>query len=383
MADAELADLLAHIREVGRCAYDTEFIGETSYHPRLCLIQLATHQRLAIVDAMVDIDLTPIWELLADASVLKIVHAGQQDLEPVVRHLKREPAEVFDTQIAAGFAGMPYPVALSKLVAEVVGAKIGKGLTFTSWDHRPLSKAHLRYAADDVRYLPAIYEVLVPKLEAAGHLGWARQECAERCDEATYIFDADTHAGRVRGAKGLTGKQKLLLNELVVLRDAGARQNDVPPRTFMKDEVLLDLVRRPPKSTDHLKNVRGLPRPVEQEYGQQIVDAAQKAMSTPREQVPVIEEIEETAAQRFRNDSLWTAAQAYCMGRGIDPSIVTTRQELADFARSVRGEGSANGSRLTGGWRGELLGTFVERFLRGDVGLNMRWTIENLRSELA
>ena len=119
--------------------------------------EMVRFQRASLIDPMAPgMDLTPFWEIVADAAVEKITHAGQQDLEPVIRHLNRPGQNVFDTQICAGFVGMAYPVSLSKLVKEVVGARLGKGLTFSHWDQRPLSAQQLKYAANDVRYLPAI-----------------------------------------------------------------------------------------------------------------------------------------------------------------------------------------------------------------------------------
>src|SRR5439155_3723372 len=146
--DAGLAGLLDGLRAAGSFAYDSEFIGELTYVPKLCLVQVATTDRVALIDPLAGVDLKPFWEIIADESVEKIVHAGQQDVEPVIRHLGREAKNVFDTQIACGFIGMAYPVALSKLVAELIGATLGRGLTFTHWDRRPPAAGHLRYAAE-------------------------------------------------------------------------------------------------------------------------------------------------------------------------------------------------------------------------------------------
>src|SRR5687768_1543221 len=160
-----IAELIAHLRDVGSFAYDSEFIGESSYQPRLCLIQVATVDRISLIDPMADVDLTPFWELLCDPSVEKIVHAGAQDIEPVARFVGKAPQNLLDTQIAAGFVAMAYPTSLAKLVGELTGVPLQKGLTFTHWDQRPLSAKQLRYAADDVRYLPAVMIELKKRLE--------------------------------------------------------------------------------------------------------------------------------------------------------------------------------------------------------------------------
>jgi hypothetical protein len=112
----ELSTVIAHLREVGRFAYDSEFIGELTYVPKLCLIQVASAEQIGLIDPLAPLDLKPFWELIADPAIEKIVHAGQQDLEPVVREIGKAPANVFDTQIAAGFIGLPYPLSLSKLI---------------------------------------------------------------------------------------------------------------------------------------------------------------------------------------------------------------------------------------------------------------------------
>lgn len=381
VTDEALADLLAHIYEKGVVAYDTEFIGELSYYPRFCVIQLATTDRLAVVDAMVDVDLTPVWRLLADASVCKIVHAGSQDLEPVVRFLDEPPANILDTQIAAGFCRLPYPVALSKLVSDLLDVKLGKGLTFTSWDERPLSAAHLHYAADDVRYLPALHAALLEKLETAGHLDWAKQECETLCEKSAYQFDPQVQTQRVRGSGGLTARQRAILVELVAWRDQGARDHDLPPRTFLKDEVLVELSRKPVKKLDQLDRVRGLPRPVIAGSGRQIIEATQRGreQELPKEAAPKHEALsDERPRDRFAVDSLWSAVQGYCQGQGVDPSLVANRRDIGRVYQS----GSIVGTRMAESWRAELLGAWVDAFFKGAQPLHLRWAESDLRSNV-
>ena len=164
--DEQLTRLILTLRDDGSFAYDSEFIGEQSYHPRLCLVQVASHSTLALIDPLAALDLTPFWELLADPSVTKIVHAGDSDIEPVVRHLGRAAANVFDTQIGAGFVGLPYPVSLKKLVFELTSVHLGRDLGFSDWQQRPLTPVQIRYAADDVRYLPAAHRKCSPDWQA-------------------------------------------------------------------------------------------------------------------------------------------------------------------------------------------------------------------------
>ena len=378
-----LGELIDHLRASGSFAYDSEFIGELTYHPKLCLIQVASSQRVALIDPLAGLDLRPFWELLADPAVEKIVHAGQQDVEPVVRHLDRPAANVFDTQIAAGFVALPYPVSLSKLVQELTGVRLGKGLTLTHWDQRPLSSLQLRYAADDVRYLPLVRAEIGARLEALGHTAWARQECDAQCDPALYRFDARTQYLRVRGAGSLQPRNLAVLRELTVWRDGAARAENLPPRAFLKDEILTDLARSPVKTPDKFDRVRGLPRPVEREHGAAIIAATQRALGLPAGDLPEARSDSELGpTERFRSDALWAAAQALCAGQQVDPALVASRQDLGEFYRAAtRGE-DLSALRCMRGWRKAVLGEPLLRLMGGSLRAAMRWENDLLVTSL-
>ena len=353
-----MMELLAHLRDAGSFAYDSEFIGELTYIPKLCLVQVATTSKVALIDPLSsDIDLRPFWQLIADPAVEKIVHAGEQDVEPVVRHLGTEAKNVFDTQIACGFIGMAYPVALAKLVGEMIGAKLGKALTFSHWDQRPLSPSQLRYAADDVRYLPALRDKIGTRLDASGgHWDWAREEFAAMCDAKLYQFDPETAYLRVRGATSLSAHALAVLRELVIWRDTVARAHDVPPRAFLKDEILIDLSRNPVKTLERLDRVRGLPRPVEAAHGREIVEATLRGLATPPGKFPFARTFEPSPTERFRADAIWAAAQCICIGQGIDPALVTSRQEVGEFVRHVNHGREPKDNGILKGWRRAALG---------------------------
>jgi ribonuclease D len=378
-----LAELLAHLRSAGRFAYDSEFIGELTYVPKLCLIQVATADRVALIDPLVGLDLVPFWELICDPTVEKVVHAGQQDVEPVFRHVGRPAANVFDTQVAAGFVGLAYPVSLSKLVLDRMGAKLGKGLTFTNWDQRPLSPMQMRYAADDVRYLLAVRDELGRQLDALGHTAWAAAETAAVCDPASFAFDPDTAYLKVRGAGGLPPRNGAVLRELAIWRDAQAREHDVPARTFLKDEVLLDLARQPAKTLDRIAKVRGLPRPVEQAYGAEILAVTARGLATPVDRLPPVRDDEPTPRQRFNADAAWSLLGVLCAGRSIDPSLISSRQDVGEVYRALAaGNPPPSDARLLKGWRREAIGQAMLDLLAGRGSLDVRWADDGLRSSL-
>lgn len=375
----EVAELIAHLRAEGRFAYDSEFIGELTYHPRICVIQVATAQRVALIDALADLDLKPFWELIADPSLEKIVHAGQQDLEPVFRFLNRPPANIFDTQLAAGFVGLSYPAGLSKLVRELLGVHLGKGFTFTHWDHRPLTGVQLRYAADDVRYLPGLHAAIVTRLNDLGHLKWAKEESAALCDEKLYRADPAMDYTRIRGSNMLPGAGQAVLRELYIWREAAAKRYDTPPRSYLRDDILMELARKPVSDVAGLAKVRGLPRPVENEEGQAMVEAIKKGLALPESERPKSAAGEESPRERFATDSLWATVQAWCHGQGIDPSLVTSRQEIARLLRHPN-RNSNNDGRLLRGWRSELIGGPLAEFLKGEREVRVRWSGGRLKS---
>jgi len=381
----QLLNLLDHLRSAGRFAYDSEFIGELTYIPKLCLIQVASTHRVGLIDPLANLDLAPFWDLLCDPSVEKIVHAGQQDVEPIHRNHGKICCNIFDTQICAGFAGLAYPTSLSKLVLELVGAKLGKGLTFTHWDQRPLSDMQLRYAADDVRYLIAVRDTLDQRLEKLGHRDWARLECESLCDPAQYGFNPQTHYLRVRGGNSLPPRQQAVLQQLTIWRDDCARSHNVPARTFLKDEILVDLARSPVKSVDKLDRVRGLPRPVEQAHGPEIVAATARGLAMPTTSLPASRDFEPTPQQRFRTDALYAAFLCLCAGQSIDPALVASRQEVGELYRAITsGEPIEQQSLLTG-WRRQATGQAMLDLLDGKLQMQLEWDemLKTTRSSVA
>ncbi|HEY2587836.1 MAG TPA: HRDC domain-containing protein [Tepidisphaeraceae bacterium] len=384
--EEQLGELIDHLRQAGRFGYDSEFIGELTYVPKLCLIQVASAERIALIDPLAGLDVTPFWKLVADPAIEKIVHAGQQDLEPIVRFLDRPPANIFDTQITAGFIGLPYPLSLSKLINETAGVKLGKGLTFTHWDQRPLSAMQLRYAADDVRYLVLARQKIGERLDELGHVNWAMAECAIQCEPRMFRVDPAQQYLRVRGSGSLPPRNLAVLRELAIWRDAVARQLDVPPRAFLKDEILLDLSRNPIKSVEKLDRVRGLPRPVEAEYGSQIVALTARALALPEADLPPAAHIEPSPRDKFRTDSLWAVAQCLCAGQSIDVAVATNRQEINEFYQSLCGKNDQNASdphRLRIGWRSEALGRPLEQLLTAGSHIELSWPEDALEADSA
>ena len=256
---ATLTELCARLAKSPYVAVDTEFMRENTYWPELCLVQIADDNEAAAIDPLApDIDLTPLLNLLVDnEDVLKVVHAGGQDIEIIHNLTQRTPHPLFDTQIAAMALGMGEQVGYSNLVESMTGVKLDKGARFTDWSRRPLDKRQIDYAIGDVTYLIQIFPKMLEKLRKTGRGAWLDDEMERIADPANYVNDPDLAWQRVR----IAGRKADVLGRLKALarwRELEARGKDLPRGRIVKDETLADLAAHPPRSQNDLAKVRGL-----------------------------------------------------------------------------------------------------------------------------
>jgi ribonuclease D len=378
---AAVEDFVAHVREFGVLAFDTEFIGEESFRPKICLVQAATAQRVALLDPLSGVDPMPIYRLVADPAVLTIVHAGEQDMTAVRQAIGGAAHRLVDTQIAASMVGLPWPSSLGNTIDHFAGIRLQKAHTFTEWDRRPLSKSQLRYAADDVRYLPLVWDRIRERLETLGRMEWAMQESAAQL-EGEPAFDPERQMRRASRGEPLRPAVMVLLRELVLLRRELAEQEDQPQRTLLSDGALLELARRKPESLKALREIRYVPIPVIERHGARIVECLQRAKSMP----PIRQEFErllEDGAVKARIDAMWLAFQARCLATDVAPNLVTSRADFTAWlaARIDRERRVARGQPVDpaaapfadGEWRAACAGRWLDAFVEGRCDLSLRW----------
>jgi ribonuclease D len=373
-----LDELLTHLREVGSFAYDSEFIGEMSYLPRLCLVQVGTEEGVWLIDPLADVSLNGFWELLADPAVRKIVHAGQQDVEPVIRILGRPAQSIVDTQIAGGFIGLAYPTSLQRLVEELLGIHLSKGLTFTDWTQRPLSAQQLRYAADDVRYLPAMWHEIEQRFPSPRTLLWLKEQSDTMCSFTQYQFSPETACLRIKGASSLKPFQLGMLRELAIWRDAAAREADLPPRAYLKDEILIDLCRNPVKTPERLAAFRGLPHPVVTNHADAILKALVDGAAQPMPDLPGLRKIEQSSAEEFTTDSVSALLQVISHAQGIDAGLVASRADLAAMLADLDRPEQLALHPLMQGWRKAAVGDQLLAVLREKRLVQLSWVAGRL-----
>ncbi|MGH2753800.1 MAG: ribonuclease D [Actinomycetota bacterium] len=365
-----LDQIVDESRDGGLVAIDTEFMREKTYRARLCLVQVATRNNLYIIDPLDVPDLKPVAELLPDPEVELIVHAGRQDFEIFFERYGTLPKRMFDVQLAAGFAGFGASLPYGRLVESITGTTLTKGESYTDWCRRPLTAAQMTYAADDVRYLPVVRDVLRDKLSAAGRLGWVEDEMSMLEDPGLYATDAAEVWRRVSGRGKMSGKQTAILRELARWREETASRRDIPRGWVVKDQTLLEIARRGPRSVAELKNIRGFPAKESDRSGREILAAVETGRAS--EPLGSAEGPSRTAQVRAR--TLSGLADAIVRSRadaaGVATELVSTRGELESFLADLfDGGADERRHRLLRGWRRELAGEAVMDLAGGRIAV--------------
>jgi len=247
---AELVELCAELAEEPFVALDTEFMRDRTYWPKLCLIQLAGERRHAAVDPLAaEIDLQPLFALLADPAVLKVFHAARQDIE-IFHHLTGQvPLPLFDTQLAAMVCGYGEEVGYETLVAQLTKARIDKSSRFTDWSRRPLSSEQLSYALADVIHLREVYQKLEQKLARTGRGEWVAQELAGLTSPATYRQEPEDAWKRIK-LRSRDARFLAIVQALAAWRERAAQARDLPRNRVLRDDLLLEVAANRPRSQD-------------------------------------------------------------------------------------------------------------------------------------
>lgn len=285
---ATLANLCARLADAPFVTVDTEFMRENSYWPELCLIQIADEHEAAAIDPLAPgIDLTPLLELMVDnEDVLKVFHAGGQDLEIVYNLTGKTPYPMFDTQIAAMALGQGEQVGYSNLVETYLGITVDKGARFTDWSRRPLDKRQIDYAIADVTHLAEIFPKMLEKLRKTGRGGWLDEEMERIADPENYRVDLDEVWQRIR----INSRKPDVLGRLKALarwRETEAQGKNLPRGRIVKDETIADLASHPPKKQADLTRVRGLSASWGgNDIGGRLMAAIEGAQPMPADEIP-------------------------------------------------------------------------------------------------
>jgi ribonuclease D len=359
----QLSQLCDQLRGSEWLALDTEFIRDKSYYPKFCLLQISNGTVAASVDPLAIDDLSELVDVIYDNSIVKIFHAGRQDLEIFYLLWKKLPQPLFDTQLAATLLGLGEQIGYANLVQKITGRQLDKGHSRTDWSQRPLNQEQLRYALDDVIYLGDVYLEISAKLKSLGREPWLQEDFAELASPATYTIDPDTMWQRIKGNQRLKGIQLAVLQRIAAWREQQAERADRPRRWILKDEILIDLARRQPKDTNSLEQIRGLEPGSIKRNGAAILKLIAEATTVPKDKWP---QAKKRAAALTPNQEAITDLLQCCLRliaeqEEITPSALASRKDLELLATGNRD------SELMHGWRKALVGDILIQVLEGSA----------------
>ncbi len=362
-----LAEFFEQIQNARWIALDTEFVREKTFYPQLCLVQIATEQSVACIDPLAITDLGPLLATLYNPSVTKVMHAARQDME-MFYHLRGElPRPVFDTQLAAPLLGLKEQMGYAALVESMLGVLLNKAHTRADWSHRPLSRAELDYAADDVRYLAALYPRLRDSLADKGRLQWLDNDFAELSEPSLYANPPADAWLRVKGLQRLRGRQLAVAQNLAKWREETAQQQDRPRSWILRDENLLDLARLQPKNKIELAQLRGLHEQSAARHGESILRIIAEAQNHPPIPVPDTHQtVPLTEEQEVVVDILLAVIRKLSTEHCIHPSVIASRKHVEQL---VLGDTSAS---VLHGWRRQMVGETLLSVLDGTMLLRVQ-----------
>src|SRR5712664_2233735 len=271
------ADLTAAFERMSRHTFvtvDTEFLRETTYYPLLCVAQMATSDEAVVIDALAqDLDLAPVFELMANEGGLNVFHAARQDIEIVWHQAKLVPRPIFDTQVAAMVLGYGDSISYDQLVQRITGDVIDKSNRFTDWSRRPLSAAQVSYAISDVTHLREVFLSLSADLQSRGRSEWVGEEMEILTSPDTYRADPETAWERLK-TRVRKPKELGVLMEVAAWREREAQSRDVPRGRVLKDEAIAEIAHQQPKTPEALSHLRALPKGFERsKWGAEIIEA--------------------------------------------------------------------------------------------------------------
>jgi ribonuclease D len=366
-------------RAAGRLALDTEFVGEGRYRTLLCLIQLAVtsadgaEKRIELLDPLADgFDGAPLAELLSHPAVQIVVHAGRQDIALARRVLATEVTNVFDTQVAAAFAGMGSQQSYDSLLTDALDVRLTKSASFTRWDTRPLSVEQLSYARGDVEHLLELADELERRLRSLGRLEWAREEC-EVLESSSDERDLQTIFARLPRVRNLSPSARPVAHALVHWREETAARRDRPVQSVLSDAALMEMAKRKPTSIGELEQIRGSGAANLRKRGDELLALVRSAREQPPEEAP---REARPPAPSPQDAPLIALAEALLRARAREANIayelLAARADLQAIVAAWRTGAPEGDVRTMRGWRRELVGAELLELLDGRISLSVR-----------
>ncbi len=365
-SSADVADFCARAEKSEFVTVDTEFVREKTYWPILCLIQIATRDEAVAIDPLSEgIDLQPVYDLMRNTSVLKVLHSASQDMQIMFNASGGMVEPVFDTQIAAMVSGYGDQPAYATLVQRIVGETIDKRSQMTDWSRRPLTDRQVDYAIGDVTYLIDIYDQLTKELDEKERTDWAHEEMRHLRDTALYDVDPRELWRKVR-LRRPTRRALAILREITAWREISAQRRNIPKGWVCRDEALAEIALNAPQTPADLERVRGInERFANRSDGRALLDAVQIGLAVPDDECP---DPEKGRPPLRGHETLVALLQALLKLRsdenGVAAQLIANRKELDRMATEDDPD-----IRTLAGWRREIFGNDALALKRGEIAL--------------
>jgi ribonuclease D len=364
MTQTQVERLAQAARDQGRLGLDTEFMPEGRYRPLLCLVQIAVGDEIAVLDPVDEFDPAPLADVLADPAIEIVLHAGRQDVAILRREWRTTFTHVFDTQVAAGFAGFSAQAGYNGLLHDVLRIRLPKTASFTRWDARPLTEEQLAYARGDVEHLMALADDIQRRLVERGRLEWAREECLAIAD-ATDERDPEEVWRRLPRVSGLDPRERAVARELGAWRERMAAREDRPVGSILRDPSVVELAKRQPVGRRDLAQIRGITPDVVRRRGDDIVAAIERGKAAE----PIrLEEGDRSPTEAVDGPTIALAeslVRTRAQEAGLAYELIAARADLAPVVVAARRGLEEPGVRTLQGWRRELVGAELLELLGG------------------
>ena len=349
-------------------AIDTEFMRERTFYPQLCLVQISDGTTAVAIDPLVKgLDLAPLWTLIRNEAIVKVFHAGQQDMEIFLHLMGQLPAPIYDTQIAAMVCGLGEQVGYDKLVKALLGDHVDKTSRFTDWSKRPLSGRQITYALDDVIYLARLYPLMKKRIADDGRTDWLDEEYAKINDPTNYVI-APQDAWRRLKIRNMRAPALRRLMHLAAWRETEAQQRDLPRNRVLRDETLIDLAGSNPKILDDFSAIRNFPGGKDGKLAQPILKILNKVAEMPDNNLPApLSHAHVKKPPVAVMELLRVLLKHVADEQNIAPRLIASTDDLELLARDDKAP-----VRALTGWRREIFGATALKLRNGEIALAVK-----------
>ena len=374
-SDQALRDLCAAMAGQPFVAMDTEFIRERTYWPILALVQVSwPGQDPVLIDPLPIEDWEPLHVIMRNPGIRKVFHSARQDLEIFYQQMKEMPAGIFDTQIAASMCGFGDQISYSALVNRLLDVMLPKGNSFTNWLQRPLTAEQIRYARDDVLYLPGVYNQLRELAVSRGRLAHIEEEIGLQLHPGLFDPDPDQLWRKVKKAGSLRQKDLPVLQALAAWRDQTAQRQNKPVRFVISDEVLVELAKVPTLTLEGLKARRGLHPRMLGRYADDMIQLHAEARAKPKSEWPHSKQSGRPPSDKSESlaDLVWLLIKEIAHTADMSPANIILKRDLPGYIDALIFNRDTRSYPIEHGWRRDLVGQPLRNLLKGQLIIKVK-----------